>query len=130
MGNSLAANSNPRRDYGVDYDEYWSRPERVGQASLDVETVANHIVNACGLGRLLDIGCGEGGLVGALLKKGVDARGLDVSQVVVDRCNVHWPGRFFAGSILALPFPDSSFQTVVSTDCLEPFAPADVPAAL
>jgi len=49
---------------------------------------------------------------------------------VVDRANARWPSRFHQGSVLALPFPDGYFDTVLSTDCMEHLAPDDVPTAL
>lgn len=117
-------------DYRAEYDDYWSRADRIGESSGDVEVVADHIVDTCGLGSVLDLGSGEGHLVGALLRRGVDAKGLDVSAVVVERCNERLPGRFLHGSILALPFDDDAFHTIVSTDCMEHLAKEDVPQAL
>lgn len=116
--------------YQTQYDEYWSTDDRIGESSGDLEQVADQIVMSCGVGRTLDIGSGEGVLVTALLRRGVDAHGLDVSEVVVSRCNQRIPNRFTQGSVLALPFKDDSFQTVVSTDCMEHLAPEDVPIAL
>ncbi len=117
-------------DYQVAYDKYWSKEGRICESSGDLEDVANSIVTACGIGKTLDIGSGEGLLVEALLKKSVDAYGIDVSEVVVSRCNKRLPGRFTHGSVLALLFADASFPTVVSTDCMEHLAPEDVPKAL
>lgn len=39
-------------------------------------------------------------------------------------------GRFIEGSVLNLPFADNSFETIISTDCLEHLAPEDVVIAL
>lgn len=116
--------------YQTQYDEYWSADDRIGESSSDLEQVADQIVMSCGVGRTLDIGSGEGALVTALLRRGVDAHGLDVSEVVVSRCNQRIPNRFTQGSVLALPFEDGTFQTVVSTDCMEHLAPEDVLMAL
>lgn len=127
---ALSLNSDVNADYQSLYDGYWLADDRIGESSGNLEEAANQIVISCGIGRTLDIGSGEGLLVEALLRKCVDAHGLDVSEVVVSRCNKRIPGRFTHGSVLALPFDDESFQTVVSTDCLEHLAPEDVPAAL
>ena len=40
------------------------------------------------------------------------------------------PERFVEGSLLAMPFAEQAFETVVSTDCLEHIADEDVPSAL
>ncbi|MED5773885.1 class I SAM-dependent methyltransferase, partial [Enterobacter kobei] len=68
-------------------------------------------VMTCGIGRTLDVGSGEGLLVASLLRRGVDAYGVDVSEVVTAHCNRRMPGRFTQGSVLELPFEDASFQT-------------------
>lgn len=117
-------------DYAAEYDGYWSNDARVGEVSADLAKVAQHVVQTCGLRSVLDIGSGEGLLVAELLKLGVDARGLDVSSTVVERCNSRIPGRFTCGSVLDLPFGDNAFHTIVSTDCMEHLAPADIPKAL
>ncbi len=112
------------------YDGYWESADRIGESSGDLNRVAEQVISTCGVGRTLDIGSGEGLLVASLLRKGVDAFGVDVSEVVSARCNKRMPGRFTHGSVLVLPFADASFQTVVSTDCLQHLAPKDVPKAL
>lgn len=117
-------------DYRTQYDDYWSRCDRIGESSSDLEQTADQIVMSCGFGRILDVGSGEGGLVAALLRQGVDAHGVDVSKVVVSRGNTRIPSRFTYGSVLSLPFADGSFDTVVSTDCLEHLAPEDISTAL
>lgn len=118
-------------DYSEVYDGYWQRADRAGESSFaDPTPLARQILATCGPGRILDVGCGMGALVRELLKQGGDAYGVDVSSVAAAQCNRSAPGRFHAGSILALPFPDESFDTLISTDCLEHLAPGDVPLAL
>ena len=121
---------NTTTDYQSQYDGYWDSDDRIGESSGDLDRIAEQIVSTCGVGRTLDIGSGEGLLVASLLRRGVDAHGVDVSEVVTARCNKRLPGRFTHGSVLALPFANASFQTVVSTDCMEHLAPEDVPMAL
>lgn len=117
-------------EYSDEYNGYWQRPDRVGTSSFDSpKPIARQIINICGPGKLLDIGCGMGALVRELLGHGVDAHGVDVSSVVVQEANRLAPGRFVSGSILELPFDNQSFETIVSTDCMEHLAPEDIPAA-
>ncbi|MEW4447184.1 class I SAM-dependent methyltransferase, partial [Vibrio cholerae] len=123
------ANTNPA-DYNNAYNEYWSSPDRIGETSGDLKKISNQIIETCGFGKVLDIGCGEGKLVAELVNSGVDAFGLDISDVVIERANSRLKGRFKQGSILELPFQDNHFDTVVSTDCMEHLTPDDVPAAL
>ncbi|OYX36434.1 MAG: hypothetical protein B7Y99_01470 [Caulobacterales bacterium 32-69-10] len=118
-------------DYATTYDGYWLRPDRFGESSFpDPRPIARNIIGALGAGSFLDIGCGMGDLVQALMLDGMDAQGVDVSAVAVAEASRRAPGRFHVGSVLALPFPDASFDNVVSTDCLEHLAPEDVAAAL
>ncbi|EII7298760.1 methyltransferase domain-containing protein [Vibrio cholerae] len=123
------ANTNPA-DYNNAYNEYWSSLDRIGETSGDLKKISNQIIETCGFGKVLDIGCGEGKLVAELVNSGVDAFGLDISDVVIERANSRLKGRFKQGSILELPFQDNHFDTVVSTDCMEHLTPDDVPAAL
>ena len=71
-----------------------------------------------------------GDLVISLLHNGVDAMGLDVSSIAVNGANEKASGRFIEGSVLSLPFEDNSFETIISTDCLEHLSPEDVVIAL
>jgi len=117
-------------EYGALYDSYWSRADRIGESSGDMEEIAELVAATCGFGSVLDVGCGEGVLVSRLLGRGIDAFGYDVSTVVLKRAGQYWPERFFHGSALSMPFAEDQFDTVVSTDCLEHLAPADIPKAL
>lgn len=118
-------------DYADVYDGYWQRPDRAGESSFeDPAPLARQILSTCGPGSILDVGCGMGALVRELIKQGADACGVDVSAVAIAHCNRFMPGRFYAASVLALPFPDGSFDSLISTDCLEHLAPEDVARAL
>jgi ubiquinone/menaquinone biosynthesis C-methylase UbiE len=120
-----------RMDYQKEYDAYWSRADRWGSHSFaEAAPVAEQILALCGKEPLLDVGFGMGLLVTTLLELGVDAQGVDVARRAVSEANRAAPGRFSLGSILDLPFPDGSFPTVVSTDCLEHIAESDVPQAI
>jgi SAM-dependent methyltransferase len=94
-------------------------PETVGPP-FDAAPMARLVLSICGPGRILDVSSGAGELVRELLKQGADAYGVSTSAAAVARCNRHAPGRFLAGSTLALPFRNDSFDTLISTDCLAP----------
>jgi len=120
-----------RIDYAATYDAYWRRDDRWGQHSFaDASELARKVTLLAGPGSVLDVGTGMGGLVFALLKEGINARGVDVAPVAIESGNTKAPGRFTLGSILELPFADATFDTVVCTDVLEHLAPADVERAL
>lgn len=117
-------------DYSNMYDNYWGRMDRVGESSANMDVIAELVISNCGLGKTLDIGAGEGALIEALVRRGCNARGVDVSEIVVERCNTRLPGRFVQGNVLNLPFAEDEFETIVSIDCLEHLSPKDVPTAL
>ncbi|MCB9846001.1 MAG: methyltransferase domain-containing protein [Phycisphaeraceae bacterium] len=118
-------------DYASMYQDYWSRPDRWGSHSFaDPEPIADQILSVCGGGSVLDVGCGMGWLVRTLLRRGVDARGVDIAQAPVEAALKTAPGRFSIGSILEIPFGDGAVETVVSTDVLEHLSEEDVPRAL
>ena len=71
-----------------------------------------------------------GYLVDSLASNGHDAHGLDVSSVAVEHCQQNCKGSYKQGSILSIPYPDESFDTVISTDCLEHIAEHDIPKAI
>ncbi len=117
-------------DYAGMYQDYWTRPDRWRSHSFDdAETLVDQVLTPGG-GRMLDVGCGMGGIVLALRKRGIDALGMDVAPRVVEEGNRHAPGCFETGSILAIPHPDDAFDTVICTDVLEHLAEPDVPRAL
>ncbi len=118
-------------DYTRWYEEYWSREDRWGSHSFDdADDLAAQILSTCGTGRMLDVGCGMGLLVRTLLRRGVDARGVDIARAPIEEGNRLAPGRFSLASVLDLPFEDGAFATVVSTDVLEHIAEEDVERAI
>ena len=118
-------------DYRATYSSYWTRPDRWGESSFaDPESLAAEIIGSCAPASMLDVGCGMGKLVHALLGQGIDAHGCDISDTVINHLAAEHCGRFHQGSILSLPFPDAAFSTVICTDVLEHLAPEDVPKAI
>lgn len=103
---------------------------RSNGAGAGAAWLAEAVAAACGLGTVLDIGSGEGGLTEALLRLGLDARGLEVDGALVADANTRMPGRFIEGDVRAMPFGDSQFDVVVSDGCLEWLDDEGVRAAL
>ncbi|MCR9254915.1 MAG: class I SAM-dependent methyltransferase [Alphaproteobacteria bacterium] len=101
------------RDYGYGgygYDGRW-RP------------VAEDIVAHFGLKpgeRVLDVGCAKGFLVADLMAvcPGLEVFGLDISDYAVRHCHPDVIGRLHVGSADDLPFPDASFDCVLSINTL------------
>ncbi len=81
--------------------------------------IAEDIVKHFGLkpgDRVLDVGCAKGFLVKDLMKvcPGLEVFGLDISEYAVMNCEPEVIGRLQVGNATHLPFPDKSFQAVLS----------------
>lgn len=80
--------------------------------------------------RVLDVGCAKGFLVADLAPL-VDAYGIDISRyAVVENPHPDVVGRLHLGSAIALPFPDKSFDLVVSINTLHNLERPDLIKAL
>lgn len=99
------------RDYGYGgykYDGRW-------------QPVARDIIRHFGLkpgDRVLDVGCAKGFLVKDLRDAlpGLEVFGLDISEYALKHCPPDVVGRLHLGTADRLPFPDASFQCVISLD--------------
>jgi len=100
------------------------------RSSADAARLADAIVASCGLVTALDVGSGAGGLTEALLRLGLDARGLELEAALVADANARMPGRFVEGDVRATPFRDGEFEVVVSDGCLEQLDDSGVCSAL
>ena len=73
---------------------------------------------------VLDIGCGGGYLAEALARFGYNVTGIDISESSIANARTHANEggmniNYQVGSILAIPFPNQSFDVVVASDVLE-----------
>jgi cyclopropane fatty-acyl-phospholipid synthase-like methyltransferase len=82
--------------------------------------------------RVLDIGCGKGFLVKDLMKvcPGLEAFGLDISEYAVRNCETEVVGRIHVGNATHLPFPEKSFQAVLSINTVHNLDRADCVRAI
>lgn len=81
---------------------------------------ARHIIEHYALdasSKVLDVGCAKGFLVADLVPW-VDAYGLDVSRYALLNCDRNVVGRLHFGTAAFLPFPDDSFDLVLSINTL------------
>src|SRR5262249_27825375 len=74
--------------------------------------------------KTLDVGCGEGGFSRELALRGLDVTGVDVDADAIATAernkkllNVQY--HTHVGDAAKLPFPDQSFEQVISTDVIE-----------
>jgi len=68
--------------------------------------------------KVLDVGCAKGFLIKDMLDIGLDAYGLDVSRYAIKNSHKDTIGRIHLGSADKLPFPDNSFDFVISLNTL------------
>lgn len=97
--------------------------------------VAKDIVRHFGLkpgDRVLDVGCAKGFLVKDLMAicPGLEVFGLDISEYALMHCEPEVVGRLHLGSAKSLPFPDNSFDAVLSINTLHNLERGDVLKAL
>lgn len=113
------------RDYGYGgyrYDGRW-------------QPVARDIIAHFGLkpgDRVLDVGCAKGFLVKdlMLLCPDLEVFGLDVSDYAIMHCEPEVIGRVHLGDARKLPFPDNSFQCVLSLNTIHNFVREEAIIAL
>lgn len=76
-------------------------------------------------GTVLDVGCGSGGMVAALLKRGVDVRGIDSSDKIIEAAHVFLqsrgcdPTRVSKVGIEEVLARGEQYDNAISMDCLE-----------
>jgi SAM-dependent methyltransferase len=85
--------------------------------------VARDIISHFGLKagmRVLDIGCAKGFLIQDLMQvaPGLECFGLDISRYAMMNCHPNVVGRLHLGNAVSLPFPDASFDAVLSINTI------------
>lgn len=70
--------------------------------------------------RVLDVGCAKGFLVKDLMTScpGLNVFGLDISEYALKHCEREVIGQLHLGNAISLPFPDDSFDLVISINTL------------
>ena len=110
--------------------DYWDGDRRYGYGGYRYDgrwvPVARDIVEHFGLKpgmRVLDVGCAKGFLVKDLMIAcpGLEVFGLDISRYALMNCEREVVGRLHLGSGDSLPFPDGSFDCVLSINTIHNF---------
>jgi ubiquinone/menaquinone biosynthesis C-methylase UbiE len=90
------------------YDELYGKEQE-----LKYRTVMNFIGK--GIGRLLDVGCGTGGVLSLAERKGWECIGLDISIKMLKMAKKKvTTSELVQGSLDTLPFRPSSFDALIS----------------
>jgi ubiquinone/menaquinone biosynthesis C-methylase UbiE len=112
------------RQYG---EMYWDGPREYGYGGYRYDgrwrPVARDIIAHFGLQagmKVLDVGAGKGFLVKDLMLEcpGLEAFGLDVSLYALTHAPAEVIGRLHLGTAEKLPFPDNSFDCVISLNTI------------
>ena len=109
---------------------YWDGPREYGYGGYRYDgrwrAVARDIIAHYRLEpgmSVLDVGCGKGFLVKDLMLEcpGLQAFGLDVSLYALQTAPIDLAGRLHLGTAEKLPFPDNSFDCVISLNTIHNF---------
>jgi ubiquinone/menaquinone biosynthesis C-methylase UbiE len=103
------------------YDRWFTTPIGVLVKKYESELVLDLLKPGCGE-KILDAGCGTGVFTFDLLSAGADVIGLDLSLPMLKKAGEKFKGYSFEmvlGNIASLPFPEGSFDKVVSVTALE-----------
>jgi ubiquinone/menaquinone biosynthesis C-methylase UbiE len=120
-------------------EDYWDGDRKVGYGGMRYDgrwrVVADAMVKHYGLkpgDRILDVGCGKGYLLHDFTQAlpGVDVQGLDISKYGVANAKEEVKPFLQVGNANALPFPDKSFDLVISITTLHNLQCFDLDAAL
>jgi ubiquinone/menaquinone biosynthesis C-methylase UbiE len=112
------------KQYG---EMYWDGPREYGYGGYRYDgrwrPVARDMIAHFGLEpgmKVLDVGCGKGFLVKDLMLEcpGLEAFGIDVSLYALTHAPAEVIGRLHLGTAEKLPFPDRSFDCVISLNTI------------
>lgn len=115
------------KQYG---EMYWDGPREYGYGGYRYDgrwrAVARDVIAHFGLRpgmRVLDAGCGKGFLVKDLMLEcpGLEAFGLDISHYALMHAEQGVIGRLHLGTAEKMPFPDGSFDCVLSLNTIHNF---------
>jgi ubiquinone/menaquinone biosynthesis C-methylase UbiE len=119
--------------------DYWDGDRRTGYGGMKYDgrwrKVADAMIQHYGLrpgDKVLDVGCGKGFLLYDLTQAlpGLEVTGLDISTYALENAQEEIRGRLVSGHARQLPFPDKSFDLVISINTLHNLECFDLLAAL
>lgn len=119
--------------------DYWDGDRKVGYGGMRYDgrwrVVADALVQHYALkpaDRVLDVGCGKGFLLYDLTQAapGLEVRGVDVSEYAIEHAKDEVKSFLQIGHAKHLPFPDRSFDLVISINTLHNLHNYDLDAAL
>jgi ubiquinone/menaquinone biosynthesis C-methylase UbiE len=107
--------------WSAKYDRWFTTPTGLLVKKYEAELILD-LLEPCHGDILLDAGCGTGVFTVDLISLGPRVIGLDISMPMLTRAREKlkgYPFQAVLGDMLSLPFPDGSFDKVVSVTALE-----------
>jgi len=108
---------NPRQIALESHRDYYSAGEyEDNRLNWTIQTFLGERDN----GKILEVGCGSGSLLRLLVKQGMEASGVDASSSGIAQCqSAGLSAQCLDVSTDGLPFPDNSFDVVISLETFE-----------
>lgn len=92
----------------------------IGKTETRATSRVFNVVKEKAKGRVLDVGCGDGGVVAALVESGVDATGVDLADVVQVATERHPGLKFHGGDVREIDWSFwEPYETILSMDTVE-----------
>ena len=107
----------------AEYKDYGYTSNEPSHTFFYLENALFSLLNKNSNRCILDLGCGNGHLVGYLIKKGYNAYGTDASENGIAIAKKEYPDRFFVQDLSTDQLPAElqklSFDTIISTEVIE-----------
>lgn len=110
-------------------EQWWAHLDAQRKRADDAAMLAGTILACCGVGSVLEVGCGDGALLRAMASRGCDARGVDVSADVVEATRRVFPCAE-VGDVRSLNAGEGDVDTVVAIDVLHHLEEHEVAVAI
>jgi len=136
MSNKDAKLKRPQSELASSYDRVAAHYaaeffDELNRKPFDCEMLSKFAESVRGLGQVCEIGCGPGQIARYLQDRGVNMRGLDLSQEMIKFASQLNPDISFArGDMLALELPRASLAGIVCFYAIIHLKRADAPRAL
>jgi|LGOV01.1.fsa_nt_gb ubiquinone/menaquinone biosynthesis C-methylase UbiE len=106
--------------YSKEGTYHWDMIERGDRFyTQHTKIILNHI-DKFGVGKILDVGCGDGYITSLIFKKFEDVVGIDISKKAINFAREKNQGaKFVVGTCTNIPFSDESFDIIVASEVIE-----------
>lgn len=111
------------------YDSYWRKNKKSVNTWEYGINIVDNLIDNFNFNSVLDAGCGSGEVVRYFTSKGYNAKGIELSQYVLNEFadDLLKKNIVTQGSLLELPYDDNAFDVVFSSEVLEHIHEEDIP---